>query len=362
MKREFHIKEIIDEFSVMKTKLELLSEINLQDMNIITEYHIQEILNIVFDFNLKNSNSTKSNSVAIDLEDVQNSIAVQVTSTSKKNKIQDTLDKFFANNLDVKFEILFIFILGKRQKDYKNLRIKDGFGFDPSEHIIDFAKITSRISTLSSSKIEKIINILKKEKLPKNTKENPVTRFKKNLAIKNDICSKLFKRNLSLKDREILYYVPYYSFIYDSLIIRSIEDVAYPNNDDDEKNPISTWYKAQIHDVYEYGIEVMITSSFDIVVNEKGEWNFLNERDVQNLPSELKFLRATILQRIPFDYIIKLDMNTDPIHGYPTLFVEYKNEQKPFAEEIPFIIGYYKNENDCRIVHYFELSSQDKNL
>ena len=362
MKRELYIKEIIEEFSILKNKLELLSEINLQDMNIISEYHIQEILNIVFDINLKSSNSTKANSVAIDLEDVENSIAVQVTSTSRKNKIQDTLDKFFTNNLDMKFEVLFIFILGKKQKDYKNLRIKEGFNFDPNEQIIDFAKIISRLSTLSSLKIEKIRNILKNDKLVINKKQNPVTRFKKNLAIRNDICSKLFKRNLTIKDRELLYYTPYYSFIYDSLIIRSIEDVAYPNNDNDESNPISTWYKAQIHDIYEYGIEMMITSSFEIVVNTKGQWNFLNERNIQKLPAGIKYLRATILQRIPYDYIIKLDMNTDPIYGYPTLFVEYKNEQKPFVEEIPIIIGYYKNEKDFRKGHYFELSEKNETI
>lgn len=362
MKREFHIKEIIEEFSILKNKLELLSAINLQDMNIIAEYHIQEILNIILDINLKNSNSKNENSVAIDLEDIDNSIAVQVTSTSRKNKIQETLDKFFANNLETKFEVLIIFILGKKHKDYKNLRIKEGFSFDPNEQIIDFAKIISRLSTLSTLKIEKIKNVLKNDKLPNNKKINLVTKFKKNLAIKNDISSKLFKRNLSLKDREILYYVPYYSFIYDSLIIRSIEDVAYPNNDDDERNPISTWYRAQIHDVYEYGIEMMITSSFDIVVNTKGQWDFLNERDIQNLPSGIKYLRATILQRIPYDYMVKLDMNTDPIHGYPTLFLEYKNDKKPFLEEIPFIIGYYKNENDFRKVHYFELSEKNENI
>lgn len=362
MKREFHIKEIIEEFSILKNKLELLSEINLQDMNIIAEYHIQEILNIVFDINLKNSNSTKANSVAIDLEDVANSIAVQVTSSSRKNKIQDTLDKFFANNLDAKFEVLFIFILGKKQKDYKNLKIKHGFSFDPNEQIIDFAKIISRLSTLSTSKIEKIRNVLKNDKLLNNKKVNPVTKFKKNLAIKNEIFTKLLKKNLSIKDREILYYAPYYSFIYDSLIIRSIEDIAYPNCDNDERNPISTWYKAQIHDIYEYGIEMMITSSFDIVVNTKGQWNFLHERNIQNLPPGIKYIRATILQRIPYDYIVKLDMNTDAVYGYPTLFIEYKNEKQPFSEEIPFIIGYYKTENDYRKVHYFELSNKNENL
>ncbi len=361
MKRELLIKEIINDLSILKNKLDLLSVGNFHDINIISEYHIQEILNIILNINLKNSNSRSKNAVSIDLEDIKNKIAVQVTSTSSKIKVQDTLDKFFVHNLNDKFDILLVFILGKKLKAYNNLRIKNDFNFDSNEHILDFANIVSKLSILPTSKIEKIRNIFKYDKLPNNKKENPVNRFKKNLAVKNEISSKLFKSKLSLKDREILYYAPYFSFIYDSLIIRSIEDIAYPNYDD-ESNPISTWYKAQIHDVYEYGIEMMITSSFDIVINKELQWNCLNDRDTLNLPSGLKHIRATILQRIPYDYVVKLDMNTDPVYGYPTLFVEYKNDRKPFSEEIPFIIGYHNNETDCRKVHYFELNEKDENL
>jgi hypothetical protein len=362
MKRELLIKEIINELSILKNKLDFLSVGNLHDINIISEYHIQEILNIVLNVNLKNSNSVNKNAVSIDLEDTKNNIAVQVTSTNSKVKVQDTLDKFFSNNLNEKYEILLVFILGKKQKTYNNLRIKNNFYFNPNEHILDFTNIVLKFPLLPTSKIEKIRNILKNDKLPDTKKENPVNRFKKNFAVKNEIYSKLFKSNLSIKDREVLYFTPHHSFVYDSLIIRSIEDTSFPNNDDDESNPISTWYKAQIHDLYEYGIEMMITSSFDIVINTKLKWNFLNDRDIQNLPSGLEYCRATILQRIPYDNIVKLDMNPDPIYGYPTLFVEYKNDKKPFSEEIPFMIGYYNNESDCRKVYYFELSDKDKNL
>lgn len=362
MKRELLKKEIVNELSILKNKLDLLSAGNLHDINIISEYHIQEILNIILDINLKNSNSINKNAVAIDLEDIKNRIAVQVTSTNSKIKVQETLDKFFANNLNEKFEILLVFILGKKQKAYNNLRIQKDFDFNTNEHILDFTYIVSKLSILTTSKIEKIRNVFKNDKLDSTKKENAVNRFKKNFAIKNEIFNKLFKSDLSIKDREILYYIPYRSFIYDSLIVRSIEDVAYPNIDDDESNPVSTWYKAQIHDTYEYGIEMMIMCPFDIVTNAKLNWNFLNDRDIQNLPSRLKYLRASVLQRIPYDHIIKLDMNPDPICGYPTLFVEYKNDKKPFSQEIPFMIGYYNNENDCRKVHYFELSDKDENL
>jgi hypothetical protein len=361
LKREFHIKEIIQEFSILKSKLELLSELNLQDMNIISEYHIQEILNIVFDFNLKNSNSTKVNSVAIDLEDVENSIAVQVTSTSRKNKIQDTLDKFFTNNLDEKFEVLFIFILGKKQKNYKDLRIKGSFSFDPNEHIIDFAKITSRLLTLSSSKIEKIRNILKNDKLVVTRKENPVAKFNRNNNIKDNIIKNLISKNITYKDFERVFYDPMYQFVYDCLIIRSIEDRLYPNFDN-EDNPTPTWYKAQIHNLYEYGIEVTIYCPFEIVVNSNYEWNYLNDRDKNKLPNNLQCIRAHVLQRIPYDNVVKLDMCPDPVYGYPTLFLEYKNDKTPFSEEIPCTIGYYNSDKDFRKVCYFELSNRTENL
>ncbi|MDQ6472756.1 SMEK domain-containing protein [Flavobacterium sp. LHD-80] len=362
MKRELLIKEIIDELSILKNKLDFLSVGNLHDINIISEYHIQEILNIILNLNLISSNSVTKNAVSIDLEDRDNKIAVQVTATNNKVKVQETLDKFFLNNLNEKFEILLVFILGKKQKTYNNLRINEGFYFNAKEHILDFTDIVLKFPTLPTAKIEKIRNVLKNDKLPGIKKENPVNRFKKNFAIKNEICNKLYKRNLSVKDREILYYIPYRSFVYDSLIIRSIDDVSYPNIDDDENHPISTWYRAQIHDISEYGIETMVPSSFDLVMNESGKWNFLNQRDKNKLPLRINYLRATILQRIPFDNIIKLDMNPDPVYGYPTLYVEYKNDKKPFSEEIPFLIGYYHDENDCRKVHYFELSEKDENL
>ena len=76
MKREIYLKEIIEEFSILKSKIELLSKSNLLDINLISEYHIQEILNIVFDLQLVNSNYQSKNAKAIDLQDEVNCIAV----------------------------------------------------------------------------------------------------------------------------------------------------------------------------------------------------------------------------------------------------------------------------------------------
>ena len=74
MKREILIKEIIDEFSILQHRIEFLSENNLQDINLISEYHIQELLNILFDLKLTNSNQKSKNCVGIDLEVVDNRV------------------------------------------------------------------------------------------------------------------------------------------------------------------------------------------------------------------------------------------------------------------------------------------------
>ena len=66
MKREIYLKEIIEDFCNLKNKIELRSQLNLQDVNIISEYHIQEVLNIVYDLKLTNSNELVKNSKAID--------------------------------------------------------------------------------------------------------------------------------------------------------------------------------------------------------------------------------------------------------------------------------------------------------
>lgn len=165
MKREFLIKEINAELSILRYRIESLSRSNMHDLNIICEHYIKEILNIIFDWRLINSNEKNQNNTAIDLEDVANSIAVQVTSTNKKNKIQDTLTKFFGNILDQQFTILFIFILGKKQRSYNNLIINEGFPFDPKINIIDFGDVINKLHFLPDSKIEKIVQILKNDKL-----------------------------------------------------------------------------------------------------------------------------------------------------------------------------------------------------
>lgn len=356
MKREIYLKEIIEEFSILKSKIELLSKVNFLDINLISEYHIQEILNVVFDLKLINSNLQNKNAKAIDLQDEVNCLAVQVTSNYKKIKVQDTLDKFFEETLENKFSTLLVFILGKKQLKYQNLVIKEGFNFDPDEHIFDFSKLIWKLTTLPINKIEKVRDILKRDRIHIQSKIGTKSVFKSKQIIKK----KIIKNLINVQDVNIAtisYYDPSYKFIYEDLIIRSIVDKTYPNFDDEKTGERGDWYKVFSHDLNEHYLEVETFYNVEIVYDNKGIWNYLNERNKVNLPKDLNIGNFRVLQRIALEDIVEIDTNCDD----PMIFVQFKNHQAYF-EEIPFIRGYFNNTKDCRMVAYFELKNQNINL
>lgn len=360
MKREFIIKQVAHELGVLRSRIDYLSKINLRDQNVVAEYHLQEILNIAYNLKLESSNAIVSNAVAIDLQDKVNAVAVQVTASSGRAKIQETIDKFISSGLHEKYEMLWIVILGSKQKNYKSFRIDNDFYFSPSEHIIDFGDIVSKLSTLPLTKIEKILRLLQQDSLKQPKRENPRTAHKRVQAIKKKL-GKLLQNNLTLDELLIYSYIPYRRFIYDSLIVRSIEDKAFPSFEVDENFPDGTWYKAGIHNFYEYGIEVRLPFIAQLVVNDEGRWNYLNDRSGKDVPEGVSIVHASVVHRIPYEYIVELEMEPDGYYGYPTLWLEFR-DRKPYSEELPVVLGFYKNERNCGMARYFENYNRDVKL
>lgn len=146
--KELKIKSISDEFVKWQIQIENLNSLNL--------YH--------------------------------NKIAVQVTSTNSKSKIQSTLDKFLENNMDNNFDELLIIILGNKQKSYSKFSISKKFEFDEEKHIIDFKGLLKFINSLPTEKIEKILHLLEQEHIPKISRKpnSNVGKVKKILALKKN--------------------------------------------------------------------------------------------------------------------------------------------------------------------------------
>lgn len=355
--RELKLKEISNHFVRWHIQIEHLNSLNLYDANIFSEYSLCELLNTVFDYSLKNINSFEKNFPAIDLGDTENGIAIQVTSTNQRQKIQSTLNKFFEHKLDNNYEKLYIFILGNRQKKYANLIIKSSFDFRESEHILDFKDLLKYINFLPLNRINKIANLLEKE--------NDIEKSKK--LINRNVA--LTKRKLSLKKRmqkdllcqldrehwQHAMYEPWVKFKYRNVIIRSVDDKSWPKAEKDENAKMSGWIKSEFWNFYENGLE-LISMGGDVIVDKNGYWDELNWReDNRRSNPDYTVKSFNFFVRIPFEYIVEYDMEPDAYYGVPTIYVEYANNGTPYEEVLYGFGGWYNKEKpeDSAYLQYF---------
>jgi hypothetical protein len=159
----FSIASIVEKLTVFQYYLENVTSINLNDGNLVSENFAAGLLNIIFDWELINLNSTQ-NIVGIDLGDYSNKIAVQVTRNNSNTKIKETIEKFFDYQHDKSFDQLYIFILATKKK-YKTLFKTQAFlnNFSTEENILDFKDIIALVKNLSIETLGKIESFLDKE-------------------------------------------------------------------------------------------------------------------------------------------------------------------------------------------------------
>lgn len=158
MNREEEIKFIINELVKLKVIIETENKINLTDKNIFLEDVMCQMINIMYEYSLKNTNLDISNYPCIDLLDKEKQIAIQVTTNVKRDKIQKTLDKFFEKGYDNDInEIKFIV--------FQNTTYRDGFKTERDfkfnkEDIITFDRLIEEIKILDDFKIKELYDFI----------------------------------------------------------------------------------------------------------------------------------------------------------------------------------------------------------
>ena len=155
MNREYMFKVINDELSKLKLLIATENSLNLNDKNIFLEDIVANILNILYDLNLINTNLEISNYPSIDLDDKINKTAIQVTTNIKRDKIQNTLNTFFDKNLDKSFCKLY-FVVFEDSSYKKEFSLKRKFKFTISDNIITYKKLLSLINFAPEEKLKKI--------------------------------------------------------------------------------------------------------------------------------------------------------------------------------------------------------------
>jgi len=145
---------IIEKIALLKTEITFLTKKGLNNENLHCEFLIKNILNIIYDWELVNLNTIKSNYPSIDLGDFANRVAIQITSTKTSEKVNYTLKKFFEYNLNSDFDELFVFILKDKQGSYTITEKQNTLmPFDESKHILDFSDILNKLDTIDEENL-----------------------------------------------------------------------------------------------------------------------------------------------------------------------------------------------------------------
>lgn len=233
--RESIINSIISHFAVLKAEVNLRSKINLQDINIHAEQFYKILLNKIFGYSLENINIVDQNVAVIDLGDITNKIAIQVTSNNTKKKISETVNAFHTKELCKKYATLKILVIKDKIKRTDIIELEN-FSFDMDKDIIDVNYVLKVISNIDDlKKLEEIEKWLSEELVQKyylskaQSKPNEIKTFMNLIDfLSNEDNHKLYE-NEDAPDPEhkiekrFKEYAPYLKSIYTDLYI----DYAY---------------------------------------------------------------------------------------------------------------------------------------
>lgn len=169
-------KEFIDKnleaFAFLAVKIDFLSCLNLQDLNIHLENTFRDLLNLIYgDRIFRNLNSVSGNFTAIDLGDDKLDIAFQVTSTTSRIKVIDTIEKFKTDG-EYNNVVMLYCVLDKPKRKEGFDELTDGkFTIDEW----DLKDLLKKINNCGFNSLEKISNLISKDILsvrPDQTKKD----------------------------------------------------------------------------------------------------------------------------------------------------------------------------------------------
>lgn len=155
---------------------------------------------------------------------------------------------------------------------------------------------------------------------------------------------------------------PWIKFRYHNVIIRSVDDKSFPVVDNKFKFKISSWFKGEFWDFYDNGIE-LISHGGTAIFDKDGYWDILDWRkDKREDNEKYKKVNYHTFLRIPYEFIVDYDMETDAYYGLPTIYVEYAKDDMPYEEILFGRGGYYDKHNPKNSCYnyYFEKDKRRK--
>lgn len=166
MELKSKIDIILDRLAILSTEVRLRGTLNLFDINVISEHLYNDVLNIIYGWNLNNANYSSQNIKAIDLIDDDNRIVVQVSSDNSKKKVQNSLDKLDATRYN---GYLFKFVNIIKKNDHLKkyaFNVPTGISFDAETDVYDMDRIVRDAQAKDANTITRLAEYLDKNIIP----------------------------------------------------------------------------------------------------------------------------------------------------------------------------------------------------
>ncbi|MCI1699176.1 ABC-three component system protein [Liquorilactobacillus nagelii] len=163
--REVYLKNIEEALAFLVSKVAISGRMNLLDDHVLSEPFFARFLNELYGWNLVTSNDNVANTVAVDLIDKSQKLSVQVTTNTRKEKIQNTLNK--AKDHLKGYHVQFVFITtDARNLSRMDFTIPEDISFVPSDDIIDTSQLMITCQSIDVASLLRLQNLCKEEVLP----------------------------------------------------------------------------------------------------------------------------------------------------------------------------------------------------
>lgn len=137
---------------------------NMYDINLQCENFYMHLLNLVYGWNLQNANIIRRNEPAIDLIYEAEKLVVQVSSTSTKEKVQQSLNKLGSKYKGYRFAFVSIAKPAEQLRDVQ-YSLPQGLNiiFDPKNDIYDIDSILAKVLSMKAEDQKKVFDFVHNE-------------------------------------------------------------------------------------------------------------------------------------------------------------------------------------------------------
>ncbi|WP_186106577.1 SMEK domain-containing protein [Burkholderia gladioli] len=147
---------IVMRLSVLRYVVRSMSKRGLTDVNRQCERFYCEVLNQVYGYQLQNANDAQMNAAAVDLVDKGNRLCFQLSSTSTRDKVEKTIEKFIAHGLYNQYDRLMFMMLVDKTNHSKSFDTSGYFSFDEKLDIIDLDDLLGEIEKMPLDRMQRL--------------------------------------------------------------------------------------------------------------------------------------------------------------------------------------------------------------